>query len=112
MKGDFKSIWSRSTLEENMRHGFQCKKVLTETMSYCHIQDQKTEARPSQSQSHNLPGSVWSCVGLYANDTVINNTADDRAKLQEELHALETWEKKWNSMLLNASILSSAESEV
>ena len=50
---------------------------------------------------NDLPDSVRSNVRLFADDAVIYNTADNRDKLQEDLHTLETWEKEWK-MKFNA----------
>ena len=44
---------------------------------------------------NDLPGAVKSHVRLFADDTVIYNTADKSHQLQKDLEALEDWEERW-----------------
>ena len=45
---------------------------------------------------NDLPETVKSHVQLFADDTVIYNTSDNRQQLQEDLVALERWETDWS----------------
>lgn len=45
---------------------------------------------------NDLPNSVVSTARLFADDTVIYNTTENRQTLQNDLEALEKWEIDWN----------------
>ena len=44
---------------------------------------------------NDLPDAVKSEVRLFADDTVIYNTVSNQQQLQQDLDALEKWEKDW-----------------
>ena len=44
---------------------------------------------------NDLPDSINSAARLFADDTVVYNTVENREQLQKDLHALEEWEKTW-----------------
>jgi hypothetical protein len=45
---------------------------------------------------NDLPDNISSEVRLFADDTVIYNTADNRDQLQRDLNTLEKWELHWD----------------
>ena len=44
---------------------------------------------------NDLPDSIKSTARLFADDTVVYNTVENREQLQKDLYALEEWEKTW-----------------
>ena len=44
---------------------------------------------------NDLPDAIKSSARLFADDTVVYNTTDNRDQLQQDLCALETWERDW-----------------
>ena len=45
---------------------------------------------------NDLPDTITSTVRLFADDTIIYNTAENHEILQADLRRLETWEKEWD----------------
>ena len=45
---------------------------------------------------NDLPNSLHSTVRLFADDTILNNSATEPRVLQDDLQRLETWEREWD----------------